>query len=151
MSVRRAAPEDAADAARLLDQFNREYDEPTPGAEVLTVRVSRMIAAGEIVVFLAGDGPDGIAVVIPRASIWGERPDYYLGELYVFPAGRGQGLGRALLEAAIEAAREAGADVIDLNTSDDDIEAISLYESAGFTNREGRPDGPRMRYYEREV
>jgi hypothetical protein len=32
-----------------------------------------------------------------------------------------------------------------------DTEALALYESEGFTNREGGPDGPRMLYYEREL
>lgn len=67
------------------------------------------------------------------------------------PALRGQGLGRALLEAAIEAAREAGATGIDLNTGETDTAARALYESAGFTNREGSPDGPAMLFYEREI
>jgi ribosomal protein S18 acetylase RimI-like enzyme len=69
----------------------------------------------------------------------------------VVPARRGDGLGRALLEASIEHARERGAEVIDLGTSDDDHAAIGLYESFGFTDREGGPDGPRMRYYELEL
>ena len=51
----------------------------------------------------------------------------------------------------METAREAGATYIDLNTSEDDSAARSLYESLGFTNREGRPDGPEMLYYEREL
>jgi ribosomal protein S18 acetylase RimI-like enzyme len=75
----------------------------------------------------------------------------YLAELYVVPDRRGQGLGRALMEAAIELARAEGADYMDLNTSEDDVAARALYESLGFTNREGRPDGPVMHYYEREL
>ena len=63
---------------------------------------------------------------------------------------RGQGIGRALLEGAMDAAREAGAVRIDLGTSVDDTAAIGLYESSGFTNREGEPDGPRMLFYERD-
>ena len=51
----------------------------------------------------------------------------------------------------MDAAREAGATHIELNTGETDVEARSLYESSGFTNREGRPDGPRMLYYEREL
>ena len=51
----------------------------------------------------------------------------------------------------MDAAREAGATRIDLGTSVDDKAAIALYESAGFTNREGRPDGPMMLFYEREL
>jgi ribosomal protein S18 acetylase RimI-like enzyme len=67
------------------------------------------------------------------------------------PEKRGQGLGRALLEAAMDEARDHGADHMDLGTSEDDKAAIGLYESAGFTNREGRPDGPVMLYYERDL
>jgi GNAT superfamily N-acetyltransferase len=67
----------------------------------------------------------------------------YVEELYVVPERRGQGLGRALLEAAMELARGRGAAHIDLGTSEDDVAARALYESAGFTNREGGPQGPR--------
>jgi hypothetical protein len=38
-----------------------------------------------------------------------------------------------------------------LGTSEDDVAARALYESAGFTNREGSPDGPTMLYYERDL
>lgn len=107
-----------------------------------------MIDSGEIVALLAGDGPDGLAQVQFRASLWAAAPDAYLAELYVVPERRGEGLGRELPEAAIAVARDAGAEVIDLNTSDDDRAAIGLYERAGFTKLEGGPDGPPMRYYE---
>jgi ribosomal protein S18 acetylase RimI-like enzyme len=75
----------------------------------------------------------------------------YLEELYVVPARRGQGLGRALLEGAMETARARGAEHFDVTTSEDDVEARGLYESTGFTNREGAPDGPVMLYYERDL
>lgn len=67
------------------------------------------------------------------------------------PDQRGQGLGRALMEAAIELARRMGADHMDLGTSEDDIAARALYESLGFINREGGPDGPINYFYEREL
>ena len=51
----------------------------------------------------------------------------------------------------MEEARSRGADHIDLGTSEDDVAARGLYESAGFTNREGKPDGPVMLYYERDL
>lgn len=149
--VRRATPEDAADVARLLHDFNTEFGEPTPGVAVLAERAERMLAAGQLTVLLAGDGPDGLAQLRFSPSIWSDAPGAYLEELYVAPARRGHGMGRALLEAAMEAAREAGADHIDLNTGETDEAARALYESAGFTNREGGPDGPRMLYYEREL
>ena len=48
-------------------------------------------------------------------------------------------------------ARKRGAAHIDLGTSEDDVAARRLYESAGFTNREGGPEGPTMLYYERDL
>jgi hypothetical protein len=48
-------------------------------------------------------------------------------------------------------ARRAGATGVDLNTGATDSEARGLYESAGFSNREGSPDGPSMLFYEREL
>jgi ribosomal protein S18 acetylase RimI-like enzyme len=84
-------------------------------------------------------------------AIWSEALACYLAELYVVPAYRGHGLGRALMNAAIARAREQGADHIDLNTSHDDVAARALYGSLGFSNREGRPDGPVTYYYEREL
>jgi len=53
--------------------------------------------------------------------------------------------------ATIELARERGSDGIDLNTGETDTAARALYESMGFTNREGGPDGPSMLFYEREI
>ena len=150
-NVRSAGADDAAEVARLLDAFNREFDEYTPGVETLTENARRMLERGEMTILLAGGGPDGIAELRFRSSVWTGELDAYLEELYVAPERRGEGLGRALLEAAMQAARDAGATHIDLGTSEDDVAAIGLYESAGFTNREGSPDGPRMLYYERDL
>ncbi|MGI8873618.1 MAG: hypothetical protein ACR2KP_04695 [Egibacteraceae bacterium] len=41
-----------------------------------------------------------------------------------------------------------GADHMDLGTSEDNVAARALYESLGFTNREGKPDGPINYFYE---
>ena len=64
------------------------------------------------------------------------------------PPLRGRGLGRVLMEAAIAHARAAGADRIELGTSQDDVAAMALYESLGLINREGGPEGPVMYVYE---
>ena len=143
--------EDATAIARLLRGFNLEYSEPTPEVEELTETISRLIGEGEITVLLAGDGPDGLSLFRFRPGIWSAGPETYLQELYVIPSLRGRGIGRALLESTIELARERGADGIDLNTGETDTAARALYESMGFTNREGSPEGPAMLFYEREI
>jgi ribosomal protein S18 acetylase RimI-like enzyme len=151
LAVRRATPGDAAAVARLLHDFNTEFDDPTPGVPTLTARAREMLAAGEIVVLLAGEGPEGLSQFRFLRSVWSDALDVYLEELYVVPARRGGGIGRALLEATMATAREGGATRIDLNTGETDTAARALYESVGFTNREGGEDGPSMLYYELDL
>jgi ribosomal protein S18 acetylase RimI-like enzyme len=86
-----------------------------------------------------------------RPALYTDALDCYLEELYVVPDRRGHGLGRALLETAMRVAREEGAAHMNLGTGEDDVAARGLYESLGFSNREGKPDGPINYFYEREL
>jgi ribosomal protein S18 acetylase RimI-like enzyme len=149
--VRLAGADEARVFGKLLHAFNVEFGEETPSEELIAERAGPLIESGDVTVLFAGDGPDGFAQLRFRPSLYTGALDAYLEELYVAPALRGQGLGRALLEASMEHARERGARHIDLNTSEDDVAARALYERMGFTNREGAPDGPPMLYYERDL
>jgi GNAT superfamily N-acetyltransferase len=149
--VRVAERGDADAIGRLLHDFNVEFGEPTPGSDVMASRVRRLLEAGEITVLLAGREPDGLALLRFRPSLWSDSLDAYLEELYVAPARRGQGRGRALMEAAIDLARRCGGGDMHLGTSEADVAARGLYESLGFSNREGGPDGPIQYFYEREL
>jgi ribosomal protein S18 acetylase RimI-like enzyme len=147
--IRVAGLEDVDHIGRLLHAFNTEYDDPTPSPAQLAERFRTLLDL-DTSVLLGGEGPDAIAVLRFRPSIWSEALECYLAELYVVPPLRGRGIGRALLEAAIEHARERGADHMDLGTSEDDVAARALYESLGFINREGA-GGPITYFYEREL
>ena len=149
--VRIAGPSDAPAIGRLLHDFNTEFEDETPGPRALTRRIARLLGEGDTAVLLAGDGPDaphGLAVLRFRPGIWSAGLECYLAELYVVAGRRGNGLGRALMQASLAHARERGADHIDLNTAEDDVAARRLYESLGFSSREGKPDGPVNYYYE---
>jgi ribosomal protein S18 acetylase RimI-like enzyme len=147
--IRRAGLDDADAIGRLLYAFNQEFDEPAPEPPALAARM-RQLLDGDTLVLLVGDAPDGLAVLRFRAAIWSDGQECYLAELYVAPARRGQGLGRALMEAALREARDRGADTMDIGVDEPDLAARCLYESLGFTNRSG-PDGPLMYVYEREL
>jgi ribosomal protein S18 acetylase RimI-like enzyme len=149
--VRRATVADAATIGRLLHDFNTEYDDPTPGPDRLAERMRELLAGGDTAVLLGGARPEGLAVLRFRPSIWTPALECYLAELYVVPSHRGRGLGRALMNAAMDLARREGADYMDLGTSEADVAARALYESLGFSNREGKPDGPINYYYERDL
>jgi ribosomal protein S18 acetylase RimI-like enzyme len=151
-AVRRAELADAEAVGRLMHDFNAEFDEPTPEPAQIAERIRELLAGGDTAILLAGSGPDGLAILRFRLAITTPGLECYLAELYVVPARRGQGLGRALMNAAIDEARARGADYMDLGTSEDDVAARALYESLGFVNREGGcPDGPISYYYEREL
>jgi ribosomal protein S18 acetylase RimI-like enzyme len=149
--VRRAVIGDAPVVAQLLHDFNREFDEPTPPVEELADRIVQLLHGGDTVVLLAGDGPDGLAVLRFRTAIWSAGLECYLAELYVTPARRRHGMGRALVQAAIQEARERGADTMDIGVDEPDLAGRRLYESLGFTNRAGGADGPLMYVYERDL
>jgi ribosomal protein S18 acetylase RimI-like enzyme len=150
-SVREATQADAATIGQLLHAFNTEFEEATPGPEQLAARITELLNGGDTKVLLVGEGPDGLALLRFRRSIWTPGLECYLAELYVAPEKRGQGRGRAIMEAALEVARRQGADYIDLGTSETDTAARALYESLGFTNNEGKQGGPVNYFYEREL
>jgi ribosomal protein S18 acetylase RimI-like enzyme len=143
-----------ADAARLLHDFNVEYDEPAPPPEELAGRLAELIVGDHVTVLLAR-APEtgaaiGVAVMRVQPSVWSRAQEAYLAELYVVPSWRGLGYGRELITEAMRVARERGADYAFLVTSEDDRLAQRLYEAAGFRRTEGE-GGPLMLAYEREL
>ena len=151
MSVRLAGIDDAPAAAQLLHDFNTEFDDPTPDVATLAIRLQGLLEGGDTVILLAGEGPDGIAVLRFRPAIWSSGLECYLAELYVVPGSRGRGLGRSLMEAALDRARGRGADTMEIGVDEPDTAARRLYESLGFTNRAGGDDGPLMFFYELDL
>lgn len=150
IQIRQAEVEDAAEIARLLHDFNSEYEEETPPVAELIRHAKRMLREGEMTVLLAGEGPDGLALLRFRPSVWTEQQEAYLQELYVIPDLRGRGIGEALMAAVLATCRERDAGWIELNTGESDVAARSLYRKLGFTNEEG-PQGTAMLYYELEL
>ena len=72
--VRLADLVDATAAGQLLHDFSREFDEPAPSPSVLADRVRQLLAGGDTVVLLVGDGPHGLAVLRFRAADLEQRP-----------------------------------------------------------------------------
>jgi GNAT superfamily N-acetyltransferase len=143
--TRVASAEDAERLGALLDAFQREFDDPTPGADVLAERIRAALERDDAAFVLSADGFGQLSF---RTWLISGTPVALLEELYVEPPARGRGQGRALLEHAMAVARERGAISIELNTSETDVAARNLYESAGFTNLE---DGAPMLFYERDL
>jgi ribosomal protein S18 acetylase RimI-like enzyme len=154
--TRVATVADADLIARLLRDFNAEFDEPVPEQEWLARRVADLLRQGDTVVLLLdgarSDVPaDGVAVLRFRPALWEEGDECHLAELYVRPPMRGLGLGRQLLAAAMRYARDRGARYMDLATTNQDVAAMALYESMGFNRHAGRGPDTVAYYYETDL
>jgi ribosomal protein S18 acetylase RimI-like enzyme len=143
---------DAEEVAGLLDRFQAEFHEYTPGVKILTARVREHIAHDLSVFLLAGAPHVGVAQLRFREYLLTGAPICYLEELYVVPDRRGEGHGRMLMQCAMSLARERRATTMELGTAANDTAARQLYESLGFTNleKQGRPE-TQMLYYERDL
>jgi GNAT superfamily N-acetyltransferase len=155
--VRRAeSTADFESAGALLDEFERVYELPSPGAEFFGRRIGRL-AGDDLAAFLAagGDTDVGFTIVRIRPSVYSDANEAYLAELYVREEHRREGLGSELLEATIAHARERGCDRIELGTDEGDEDAHRLYERFGFTNftnpGAAAAERERMFLYEREL
>ena len=145
------APADFEHAARLLVDFNTEYDEPSPEPHWWATHLARLTAEGTARVVLVGRPGDGVGVVRLRTSTYADEPEAYLAELYVVPAMRGKGVGTVLLQAIIDDVRALGATYMDLTTTEGDVSAMAIYEKFGFDRHEGKGSGPVSFYYEKDL
>ncbi len=139
------------EAANLLVDFNREYDDPAPEPEWLAAHLNRLVTSGDTGVLTFSAPAIGVAVVRFRTGTWSADIEAHLAEFYIQPAHRGKGYGTTFLDDVIDHARARGATYIDLSTSEDDEAARHVYEKRGFDCHEGRGKGPKALYYELEL
>ena len=80
---------------------------------------------------VAEHGGDVVGFVnyVLHATTWGTAETCYLEDLFVSPAARGSGAGRALIEAVLERSRSRGWDNVYWHTRRDNARARVLYDS----------------------
>ena len=131
IEIRRAGADDLETARRLIEEYVDSL-----GIDLGFQEIDRELAefpgaysppGGCIVLAFAGAAPAGCVAVRPLEDDCCE-----MKRLYVQPAYRGHGTGRALAVAAIEAARELGYGRMRLDTQPEMDAARGLYRSLGF-------------------
>lgn len=141
---------DSSEVARLLHDFNTEFDTPSPGARVLRNRLTVLLAGTSMFGILAGSPAVAVGLVSVRPSVWYEGNVALLDELYVAPARRNSGIGSAIMGLLRDFALEAGIDAIEINVDEGDVDAQRFYERHGYTSIE--PDtNERAVYYFQEL
>lgn len=146
--IRLAGPGDAALVGRLLDAFNREFDTPTPGPQVLADRLAALLTGDSTFAVLADD--IGLALITLRPNVWYEGPVALLDELYVVPDHRNRGLGTLLLRKVESEVLERDGQVLEINVDGQDHDARRFYERHGYRNTEPNQTEP-MLYHYREL
>ncbi len=147
---RLATVHDADEIARLLHEFNTEFETPSPGPQVLRTRLARLLATDSTIAILVGGPAVGVALVTVRSNVWYDGGVALLDELYVQPERRGQGIGSAIIDALHRHAVAARIDAIEINVDEGDVDAQRFYERHGYTCLE--PDtGERAFFYFREL
>lgn len=151
--VRRADIGDAEAVARMLHDFNTEFETPSPVPEILASRLQTLLATPTTFALLAG-GPDspnsGLAVVTLRSNVWYDGQVALLDELYVVPELRGNGIGSKLIEELLRMAESDGFDLIEINVDEADVDAHRFYARHGFSLVEPTT-GERAFYISREL
>jgi GNAT superfamily N-acetyltransferase len=152
--VRLAGPADAPLAAKLLDDFNTEFETPSPGISTLAQRLEVLLGSDSSFAVLAEARGKrsalGIALVTLRRNVWHEGPVALLDELYVVPAMRAHGMGTAILERAFSVAADHGAELFEVNVDEGDTDARRFYERHGFTGVEPDSGEPAL-YYSKSI
>ncbi len=139
MAVRVATVADAGTLARLLFDFNTEFEADTDSESEFAGRFERILADDDAVLaLLAEDGPGaaGFALVTLRPAIWFDGPVATLDELYVAPTFRNRGLGTALLTEARRLVSDRGCPEMHINVDEIDVDTRRFYERHGFVNIE---------------
>lgn len=134
-TIRAATPADVPDLVRLFDAYRVFYQRP-PDPAAAHAFVSEQLEKGFTRFFIARDDAQdsalGFVHLIPSLGTLAMRPIWYLEDLFVTPAARRCGVGRALMLHAEQFARATGSERLTLSTAHDNHAAQALYRSVGY-------------------
>jgi len=135
-SPRLATPGDADDVARLLHDFNTEFDTPSPGVDVLSTRLRELLGGTDTIAILVDAPAVAVALITLRPNVWYHGRVALLDELYVVPRLRGQGIGSAIVDELLSTARARQVDLVEINVDEGDVDAQRFYERHRFSSTE---------------
>lgn len=145
-----ATVEDAAAIAGLLDDFNSEFETPTPGRAVLAERLLVLLAQDCTFAIVDDRAAVAVALVTVRTNVWYRGAVALLDEMYVAPGFRDRGIGSAIMGQLITTCAERGIDLIEINVDEGDVDAQRFYERHGFSSTEPG-SAARAWYFSQEV
>jgi len=116
---------------RELAEYEREPDAVVATEEGLREVLFGAKPSAEVLLALEEGAPVGFAVYFYNFSTWLGRPGLYLEDLFVRPAARAKGYGRALLVELAKIARARGCGRMEWAVLDWNEPAIKFYRALG--------------------
>ncbi len=137
MSKATARPAEARDleaVAALFDSYRQFYDMPADLGLARRYLTERFQKKESVIIVAQNDAGElvGFTQLYPAFCSVLAAKTFVLYDLFVTPAARGTGAGRALMEAAEAHGRSAGAARLELSTANTNRIGQSLYESCGW-------------------
>jgi GNAT superfamily N-acetyltransferase len=132
-TTRLATPDDADELARLLVDFNAEFDVASPPVARVAARLRTLLGGDATIAIVVGTPIVGLALVTLRPNVWYPGPVALLDELYVVPDRRNRGIGTAIVGHLQALARARGVGLIEINVDEPDVDAQRFYERHGFS------------------
>jgi GNAT superfamily N-acetyltransferase len=116
---------------RELADYERAPEEAIATPELLHEALFSARPACECFMGEIGGVPEGFALFFHNFSTWKGRRGVYLEDLYVTPAARGKGLGKALLARVASVAVERGCPRLEWAVLDWNTPALEFYRALG--------------------
>jgi GNAT superfamily N-acetyltransferase len=136
LNIRPAVVSDCATLLTLirgLAEYENLLDRVVATPQKLAETLFGALPAAEALLAEIDGQAAGFALFFPNYSTFLAQPGIYLEDLFVLPARRGHGVGKALLKAVAELAVQRGCGRFEWSVLDWNQSAIEFYEAMGAT------------------
>src|SRR5688572_21445992 len=134
IAIRFAGPDDSATILafiRALAEYERLLHEVTADEEAIRASLFGARRGAEVLIAERGGAPVGFALFFQSYSTFLAKPGLYLEDLFVLPAARGKGVGKALMAALARIAVQRDYGRFEWSVLDWNEPALAFYTSLG--------------------
>lgn len=130
--TRLATLADAPALAIMLDDFNKEFGDFSPGVDILSNRIATLLQKPEFFIVVPNERLVAFGLVTLRPNLWSHGLIAVLDELYTKPEHRNHGFGSEILKGAIAEAKRRSATDFTIEVDESDADAHRFYARHGF-------------------
>lgn len=149
MHIRLATPANAAAILALTILFRNHLERTQPTEQEFAAFIPRLLASEDASFFLAhvndidnaDDEAVGYTLLRYRDSMWVNGKEATVEDLFIDPAKRKHGIGRALIAYALEHAQASGCVSACLDTNEFNLASTKIYRDLGFNEHSQRWNG----------